>query len=175
MSAQSPLDVYTNVVCEKIKSLGQNAEALQRAAKEIFKSLGSGGVWHVFATGHSTIAVQEAFHRAGGLIPVNPWLEEYLMPQAGPSRNGAFEKLTGMAQVIFDFYKPNKGEVLTIISNSGINSTPVEMAEIAKRNGIFTIAITNLDHSKKNSKQSSRRKKVVRSRRCGFRHWWCSR
>jgi uncharacterized phosphosugar-binding protein len=64
-----------------------------------------------------------------------------------PQRNGPLERLSGLAQVIYEVYKPRKGEVLTIISNSGINATSVEMAEIAKKNGLKTIAITSLEHA----------------------------
>jgi uncharacterized phosphosugar-binding protein len=155
------VDHYAKLLNEKLSlALRNNSESFKKATLEIFKSINSGGVWHLFGTGHSTMAVQEAFHRAGGLIPVNPWLEEYLMPQAGPLRNGAMEKLSGLSLIIFDYYKPQAGEVLTIISNSGINPTSVEMAEIAKSKKIKTIAITNLEHSKENKSRHPKGKKL---------------
>jgi uncharacterized phosphosugar-binding protein len=155
------VDRYTKLLNEKLSlAVKNNSESFKKASAEIFRSIEGGGVWHLFGTGHSSMAVQEAFHRAGGLIPVNPWLEEYLMPQAGPSRNGPMEKLTGLSQVIFDYYRPQENEVLTIISNSGINPTTVEMAEIAKSKKIKTIAITNLEHSKENKSRHSKGKKL---------------
>src|ERR1700722_16984844 len=97
------VDRYTKLLNEKLSlAVKNNSESFKKATAHIFSSLNGGGVWHLFGTGHSSMAVQEAFHRAGGLIPVNPWLEEYLMPQAGPSRNGPMENLSGLAQVIFD-------------------------------------------------------------------------
>jgi uncharacterized phosphosugar-binding protein len=157
-----PASEYLQIVSEKLRSLegsfGQ--KPFTTAVNLIFESLKAGGVWNIFGAGHSTMAVQEAFHRAGGLIPINPWLEEYMMPQSGPTRNGGFEKLTGVAEVIFDYYKPNPGEVLTIISNSGINATSIEMAEIAKKRNVKTIGITNLEHSKSTPSRHSSGKKV---------------
>jgi uncharacterized phosphosugar-binding protein len=141
---------YTTIVIEKLKLLENSVreKPFQESVNFIFESLKNGGVWNIFGTGHSAIAVQEAFHRAGGLVPINPWLEEYMMPQSGPTRNGAFEKLAGVSQIVFDYYKPEPNEVLTIISNSGINTTAIETAVLAKNNKIKTIAITNLEHSK---------------------------
>jgi uncharacterized phosphosugar-binding protein len=145
----SNVGLYGELTLKKIADLQKSqSENLQKASKTIFDSLSKSGVWHLFGTGHSSIVVQEAFHRAGGLVPVNPWLEEYLMPQAGPRRNGPMEKLSGLNQVIFDLYKPQAGEVLTLVSNSGINPTIIEMAQLARKNKISTIGITNLEHSK---------------------------
>ncbi len=156
-----PVERYGEVLSEKLSQvLAKNSKSFSESAAEIYKSLSSGGVWHLFGTGHSSMVVQEAFHRAGGLIPVNPWLEEYLMPQAGPSRNGPLEKLSGLAQVIFDFYRPKEGEVLTLISNSGINPTVVEMAEIARLKNLKTMAITNLEHSKSCQSRHAKSKKL---------------
>ena len=113
---------YLELVSQKILALekAQNKN-LNDISKKIFESIESGGVWNLFGSGHSHMAVEEAFHRAGGLIPINPMLEEYLMPHAGPSRNGPMERMPGLAQIIFDYYAPKSGEVLTVISNSGIN------------------------------------------------------
>ncbi|MDZ4678354.1 MAG: SIS domain-containing protein [Oligoflexia bacterium] len=167
----SAADGYVKTVTEKIENLlATQKPVLESVALAIFKSLTSGddanslkctpNVWHLFGAGHSHMVVEEAFHRAGGLIPINPWLEEYLMPHAGPSRNGPLERLSGLAKVIFDFYKPQAGEVITIISNSGINATSVEMAEHAKKAGLITVAITNIEHSKKTSSRHVSGKKL---------------
>src|SRR5580658_5777362 len=104
--------LYGEHIEKKISQLQKSqGDSLQKVAKTIFETLKKGGVWHLFGTGHSAIVVQEAFHRAGGLVPVNPWLEEYLMPQAGPARNGPFERLSGLSEIIFGLYKPLPGEV----------------------------------------------------------------
>src|SRR6202034_3836615 len=79
---------------------------------------------------------------------------------SGPTRNGAFERLSGVAQIVFDYYKPATNEVLTIVSNSGINSTAIELGEIAKANKIKTVAITNLEHSKSTASRHRSGKKL---------------
>lgn len=150
---------YVAKLVSCLEGLSQN-DVISEGATQIFESLKNDGVWHLFGAGHSHMAVEEAFHRAGGLIPVNPWLETYLMPHAGPSRNGPMERLSGVAEVIFNTYGPKPGEVLTIISNSGINATSVEMAQIAKSKGVKTMAITNVAHAQKAKSRHASGKKL---------------
>ncbi|HEX4923563.1 MAG TPA: SIS domain-containing protein [Bdellovibrionales bacterium] len=121
---------------------------MDKIATKIFESLNNGGVFHVFGTGHAHMIAEELFHRAGGLIPVNAMLEEYLMPHMGPSRTGPMERLSGLANIIFDAHDLKKGEPFLAISNSGINAVTVELAEQAKAAGLYTFAITSLTHSK---------------------------
>src|SRR5688500_11252221 len=83
---------------ERVKS---QAEAIDNVSSKVFETLKSGGVFHVFGTGHAHMIAEELFRRAGGLIPVNAILEEYLMPHMGPSRTGPMERLTGLAKIIF--------------------------------------------------------------------------
>jgi uncharacterized phosphosugar-binding protein len=123
-------------------------ETLEQVCQRIFESLRTGGVLHVFGSGHSNVFAQEMFHRAGGLVPVNAWLEEHLMPHAGPKQVGPLERLSGLAPIMMKKYEPQRGEVLIICSNSGINASSVELAECAKSQGLFVVAVTSLTHSK---------------------------
>src|ERR1700722_16390383 len=119
---------FTEVVKDSIdRIVSTQKPVLEKTIQILFKNLKAGGVWNIFGSGHSHMPAEEAFHRAGGLIPVNVWLEEYFMPHMGPTRAGGLERSLGIAEVIFDFYGPAPKEILTIISNSGINATSIEM------------------------------------------------
>jgi len=132
-------------VLERIEKT--QGEVLDRAAEAIFASLKAGGVLHVFGSGHSHTLAEEAFHRAGGLVPVNAILEDFLTPHFPPAMSGKFERLPGVARILLDYYDPRPGEVLIIASNSGINPVPVEMALLGKERGLFVVAVTSLAHS----------------------------
>jgi len=122
--------------------------ALERAAQTMFASLKAGGVVHVFGSGHSHAVAEEAFHRAGGLVPINAIQEPFLTPLTPPALSGELERLPGLARLILDCHDLRPGEVLVVVSNSGINAVPVEVALEGKARGLTVIAVTSLNHSR---------------------------
>ena len=66
----------------------------------------------------------------------------------GVIRSSAVERLNGLADIIYDNYVIEKGDVMVLISNSGRNAVPVEMGMRCKKEGIYTIVITSLKVSK---------------------------
>jgi len=121
---------------------------IQEASTLIAQSLMGDGIWHLFGTGHSHIIGEEAYYRAGGLAPINAILFPALMQHEGPASSTKFECLPGVARIVFEQQDLRPGEVLTIISNSGRNAVPIEMALLARGRGLKTIALTSLAQSK---------------------------
>ena len=79
-------DPYTAAVLRLIGRIEETQQgALEQAAQAIFESLKRDGVFHVFGSGHSIAVAQEAFHRAGGLVPVNLIQEAVLSPLTPPA------------------------------------------------------------------------------------------
>jgi len=123
-------------------------QALERAAQAVFASLKGGGIVHIFGSGHSHAVAEEAFHRAGGLVPVNAIQELFLTPLTPPALSGELERLPGLARLILDCHDLRPGEVLIVVSNSGINAVPVEVALEGKARGLTVVALTSLNHSR---------------------------
>lgn len=123
------------------------APAIERAAELIAQSIIAGGVVHYMGSGHSMLVAIEPLQRAGGLAPVNVVLDPALSP-ARPRHAGRVERVTGYAEALLDLDDIRPGEVVVVISNSGINPVPVEFAAGASTRGARVVAITNRAHSR---------------------------
>lgn len=143
---------YLRCITELLNNIESTQSGnIDKAASCIKESLNSGGVLHAFSTGHSHMLVEEIFYRAGGLVPVNPILEPAVMLHEGAIKSTNLEKLTGYAKVVFDSHDLRQGEVIIIISNSGINPVPIEMAMMAKERSMKVIALTSCSISGKST------------------------
>lgn len=121
---------------------------IKEAASIIFESIKDNGVLHVFATGHSHMLAEEMFYRAGGLVAIDPVLRPFLMQHEGAISSTKFERLTGIAEIVFDGLDVKENDPFIVVSNSGINSVPVEFAQIVKNKGHKVIVITSVESSK---------------------------
>jgi uncharacterized phosphosugar-binding protein len=149
----------------KIKELIDTIEKTQygnilKAAEMFAEAVENDHILHVFGTGHSHMIGIEMFVRAGGLANVNAMLDDCITTAAGARRGGKIEKLEGLAEIIWEQYQIEKDDLILIISNSGRNSVPVEMALKAKEEGLKVIALTSLGHSKSCASRHSSGKKL---------------
>jgi uncharacterized phosphosugar-binding protein len=132
---------YINQIRGLIDQIEQaEDEPVQRAADLIATSIAGGGIVHVFGSGHSNLLAQEVFHRAGGLVPVNAMLDVNLTI-FGSARATMVERLEGYAPSVIASYDIRPGEVVIVISTSGVNPVPIEIAQRAKELGATTIAV----------------------------------
>jgi uncharacterized phosphosugar-binding protein len=121
----------------------QQAEAIQQAGAIVAEAIAAGGVVHTFGSGHSHMIAEEAFFRAGGLAPVNPILDETLIFLRGAVESTRAERKSGLAQALLALEDVRPVDAAIVISNSGRNAVPIEMAQTLKDRGLKVIAITN--------------------------------
>ncbi|MCC6703989.1 MAG: SIS domain-containing protein [Thermomicrobiales bacterium] len=138
----TPVDQYFNALESLIGELRDQADAINAAAEMIAETIANDGLVHVFGSGHSHMMAEEVFHRAGGLWAFNAMLDINLTA-FGSLRPGAVERTEGYAKVITSSFGVQPGEVVIIVSNSGINAVPIELAMEAKALGARTIAMTS--------------------------------
>ena len=114
---------------------------IKSAAKLIFDSVKEKGILHVFATGHSHMLAEEMFYRAGGLVTIDPILRPFLMQHEGAISSTKFERLTGIAKIVYDGLDIRDNDPFIVVSNSGINAVPIEFAQIARANNHKVIGV----------------------------------
>lgn len=126
----------------------EQMQNIRLAGVVVADALSAGGIIHTFGTGHSHLIADEAFFRAGGLAAVNPILDERLMFLKGALASTVAERETGLARNLIERERVEPVDAAIIISNSGRNPAPVEMAIEMKSRGAKVIAITSLEQSR---------------------------
>ena len=136
---------YVSNILEKTKKTQE--ENIYKAAQLVTESCIKEGRFYVFGSGHSHMIAEEVYIRAGGLAYVRAILPPELMLHEMPNKSTYLERLEGYSEAMLELYKVEKNDTLMIISNSGRNNVPVEMAIAAKKIGCKVIALTSLAHS----------------------------
>jgi uncharacterized phosphosugar-binding protein len=132
-------------ILERIRS--EQWTALNAVADRMAATMFEGGLVHLFGSGHSHLAPEEAFFRSGGLAPMNPILDPGLMLHEGIAKVVRLERLEGYADVVLDRHDLREGEVMIVFSASGKNPVPVDVALRSGERGLFTVAVTSLDYA----------------------------
>ena len=130
----------------------EEQETLQKAAQLVAQTIKNGGLIFTFGCGHSHLPGLDAFYRAGGLANVSPMLDTDLMLHNGAAKSSRMEKMTGIAPEIFRRYTPSSNDMIFIFSASGKNAVPIEMADVAKRNGVKSVGISSLEYAERGGK-----------------------
>lgn len=143
---------YLNTLIEAIGNVRDSqADAIREAAALVGSAIADGKRVYTFGSGHSQLLAREVTGRAGGLVPV------YHLPD--PTW-GMVERLEGYGESLLKQYPLQAGEVVLVISNSGRNPEPIEIAMGAKEIGLKVIAITSLKHSRNVESRHSSGKKL---------------
>jgi uncharacterized phosphosugar-binding protein len=125
------------------------------------KTILAGRMVHVFGSGHSRMMVEEMWPRYGSFPGFNPIVELSLtyhnnVVGANGQRQAMYlENVPGFAERILRNFSLNEKDTAFIISSSGCNVVPIEMAELFQQKKIKVVALITKQHS---SKSTSKRK-----------------
>lgn len=127
--------------------------AIQKAASWFADTILSGRMVHVFGSGHSRIMTEEMWPRYGSFPGFNPIVELSLtyhnnVVGANGQRQAMFlENVSGLAERILRNFTLDTRDTALVISSSGTNIVPVEMAECFQKAGIKVVALITKKHS----------------------------
>lgn len=139
---------YHEIVRAQLDAAFESQAAALEAAADAMASALVARRWVFLAgTGHSHLLALELFYRAGGLVRAVPILDEDLMLHRSASASSGYERESGRADNLLEKYGVASGDVLVVISNSGRNAVPVELALGGRRLGVKVIALTSRVHS----------------------------
>ena len=158
---------YGDKIIEVIKKAEEkNKYTIKFLAEKVAENIENDKIIHTFGTGHSHMLGIELFARAGGLGNVDAMLDPDTLTSFGAQRSGAIEKTSGVSDVIYDSYNIEKGDIMIITSNSGRNAMPIEMAMRAQKEGVYVIALTNVEQSKNQTSRHPSGKRLFECADC---------
>lgn len=124
---------------------------IEEAGQIIADHIARDGALHIFGAGHSRAFAMEMAGRAGGMACVHAIGLEEVAQNEG--RKGIqinmpdLERAPETAHKILDLCHLHPQDVWIVVSNSGRNGCPVELALEIQRRGMPVIAVTSREHS----------------------------
>ena len=148
----SVINDYINKCREIADTIAAQEKEIAKAAEWFAASILAGRVVHVFGSGHSRIMVEEMWPRYGSFPGFNPIVELSLtyhnnVVGANGQRQAMYlENVPGLADRILRNFGLDKQDTAIVVSSSGCNIVPIEMAELFQQKEIKVVAIVTKDH-----------------------------
>lgn len=141
-------------------------EAIGRVADWAADAMAAERFVVLFGSGHSFIPTMDTFPRIGsfpGWMPIHELSTSYMPAVVGNQslRQTLFlEKVEGFGRVVLENYRLDPRDVMIVISNSGVNPMGIDVALGAREQGLKTVAITSLAHSRSSASRHSSGKRL---------------
>ncbi len=161
-----PADAYLQHCQRLLETVRAQLPLLRQAANWFAGTILAGRMVHLFGSGHSRILVEEMWPRYGSFPGFNPIVELSLSFHnlvVGPNgqRQAMFlENVSGLAERILRNFDIRPPDTALVISSSGCNVVPVEMAEGFRRRGLKVVAIVSRRHCEASPSQRADGKKL---------------
>jgi uncharacterized phosphosugar-binding protein len=153
--------------CERlIATVRAQQDAIRQAAAWFAETILAGRMVHVFASGHSRIMVEEMWPRYGSFPGFHPIVElsltfHNMVVGANGQRQAMFiENVSGLAERILRNFSISTQDSALVISSSGCNVVPIEMADLFQRKGVRVVSIVSLRHSERSTSRHAAGKKL---------------
>jgi len=159
-------ETYLQKSAEILETVKAQQPQIRQAAQMFAETILAGRMVHIFGSGHSRILVEEMWPRYGSFPGFNPIVElsltfHNLVVGANGQRQAMFlENVSGLAARIVRNFDLKEIDTAIIISSSGCNVVPIEMAEQFKQRNIKVVSIISVKHSEKSTSKRSDGKKL---------------
>lgn len=140
-----PLADYVNGLTALMQQiLAQEAAVIAGAAERLATQIAADRLVHIFGPGgHSNLAAQEIFFRAGGLMHVSAILDEGTLLSSGALRSTSMERMPGYGRLVIANQRLGPDDVLILVNAFGVNAAVIDAATAAQERGVFVIGISS--------------------------------
>ena len=162
----SPSADYLHQCRELLAAVERQQPAIEQAADWFAETILAGRMVHLFGSGHSRILVEEMWPRYGSFPGFNPIVElslsfHNLVVGANGQRQAMFlENVSGLAERILRNFAFSPRDSALVISSSGCNIVPIEMAAGFRQRSVRVVAIVSRRHSEASRSQLPSGKKL---------------
>ncbi|HTI72144.1 MAG TPA: SIS domain-containing protein [Candidatus Limnocylindria bacterium] len=152
-------EAYLDKCRQLIDRVAAQTAQIRQAADWFSQTILAGRMVHCFGSGHSRILVEEMWPRYGSFPGFNPIVElslsfHNLVVGANGQRQAMFlENVPGLAERILRNYDLSPLDTALVVSSSGCNVVPIEMAEQFRRRHVKVVAIVSQSHSAASASQ----------------------
>jgi uncharacterized phosphosugar-binding protein len=166
MEQPSPAQSYLQLSRGLVDTVESQLPQIQQAADWFAQTILAGRMVQVFGSGHSRIMVEEMWPRYGSFPGFNPIVElslsfHNLVVGANGQRQAMFlENVSGLAERIVRNFALRPTDSALVISSSGCNLVPIEMAECFQKLGLKVVAIISRRHSEASPSKHPQGKKL---------------
>jgi uncharacterized phosphosugar-binding protein len=163
---KSVIDEYLQKCENIIRIISSQKKEIEQTAALFAQTILAGRMVHVFGTGHSRVMVEEMWPRYGSFPGFNPIVELSLtyhnnVVGANGQRQAMYlENVAGFAERILRNFNLSDKDSAFIISSSGCNIVPIEMAELFQQKKIKVVALITKEHSARSASKRSDGKKL---------------
>src|SRR5689334_17320188 len=162
----NPCQEYFAKCRELLEVVAAQEAGIRQAADWFAATILAGRMVHVFGSGHSRILVEEMWPRYGSFPGFNPIVElsltfHNLVVGANGQRQAMFlENVSGLAERILRNFELSPQDSALVISSSGCNLVPIEMAEQFQKRGVKVVCIISRRHSEATASKHAQGKRL---------------
>lgn len=144
------MDAYLARVVAHLSSLNapEVRDSVDAAARLIAAKMVADELVYVYGPGgHSNLAAQEVFFRAGGVVNVSAILDAGTLLSNGALRSMHAERAPGYGRIVIEDNRLRESDLLILVNAYGINATLIDAAITAKERGVRLVGVSSRIHA----------------------------
>ncbi len=165
--SMKPAEQYLEHCRRMLDTIAEQQANIELVAGQFANSILAGRLVHAFGSGHSRIMVEEMWPRYGSYPGYHPMVELALTfhnPVVGSNgqRQAMFlENVPGYAERVLRNFDLSTDDSAFVVSSSGCNIVPIEIAQGFHERGIFVAALVSLAHCEASTSKRDDGKKLI--------------